>query len=87
MRRAIVATPVDGLGEILRDREDALLVPPRDSVSLANAIEELLLNPDKARQLAAVAQQHGRRFDIKQTVRNLEQLYDRLTQSNPARLP
>jgi glycosyltransferase involved in cell wall biosynthesis len=40
--KAIVATDVPGCREIVRDRLNGLLVPPRDSTALAAAIEELL---------------------------------------------
>ena len=40
--KAMVATDVPGCREIVRDRFNGLLVFPRDSVSLAAAIEELL---------------------------------------------
>jgi glycosyltransferase involved in cell wall biosynthesis len=40
--RAMVATDVPGCREIVRDRFNGLLVSPKDSVSLAAAIDELL---------------------------------------------
>ncbi|MDK2744673.1 MAG: glycosyltransferase family 4 protein [Nitrospira sp.] len=40
--RAIVATDMPGCRDIVRDRDNGLLVPPRNSGALALAIEELL---------------------------------------------
>ena len=40
--KAMVTTDVPGCREIVRDRFNGLLVPPRDSTALAAAIEELL---------------------------------------------
>lgn len=44
--KAIVATDVPGCREVVRDRFNGLLVPPKDSVALAVAIEELLINEE-----------------------------------------
>jgi len=48
--RALVATDVPGCREIARDGVNALLVPPRDALSLVGAIEKLALDaPLRAR--------------------------------------
>jgi glycosyltransferase involved in cell wall biosynthesis len=75
MGKAIVATNVGGLGEILKDNETAILVEPADGVLLANAIERLLKDPALAEKLAhngnRVAQQH----DISQVIDELQEIY------------
>jgi glycosyltransferase involved in cell wall biosynthesis len=48
----VVATPVGGIPENVRDGETGLLVPPRDPVALARAINELLDDPARAAELA-----------------------------------
>ena len=60
----VVATEVGGTPEIVRDRESALLVPPRNPVRLAEAIEEVLSDAELRRSLtthalAAIAQNHS----------------------------
>jgi glycosyltransferase involved in cell wall biosynthesis len=52
---AIVSTAVGGIPEILRDGQDALLVPARDSIALANAIESLLSDDRLRAQLGKAA--------------------------------
>ena len=42
----IVATDVGGNGESVRDRQEALLVPPREPEALAKAIRELASDPE-----------------------------------------
>ncbi|NGZ60056.1 MAG: glycosyltransferase family 1 protein [Nitrospira sp. LK265] len=44
--KAMVSTDVPGCREIVRDRFNGLLVPPKDSVALAAAIEELLIDQE-----------------------------------------
>jgi glycosyltransferase involved in cell wall biosynthesis len=73
-----VATPVDGLGEVLRDGENARLVPPRDGRALADAIAALLDDPSQARRLAACAQADSRRYDVQQTVERMQGIYEEL---------
>lgn len=44
--RPIVATDTPGCREIVRHGENGLLVPSRDPVALANALQRLLVNPE-----------------------------------------
>jgi glycosyltransferase involved in cell wall biosynthesis len=74
----IVSTAVDGLAEVLRQRENALLVPPRDAEALAAGILELVDHPALAAELGARAQQESRGYDVCTTVRELEAIYREL---------
>lgn len=44
--KAMVATSVDGTVEIVSDGENGILIPPKDSIRLADRIEYLLNNPE-----------------------------------------
>jgi glycosyltransferase involved in cell wall biosynthesis len=78
MRRPIVSTGVDGLGEVLRHGENALLVPPRDVEGLARSMLELLERPTLAAALSAQAGRDSCRFDARHTVEKLQELYEEL---------
>jgi glycosyltransferase involved in cell wall biosynthesis len=78
MSRPIVSTTVDGLGEVLRHGENALLVPPRDVEGLATGMLELLKQPELAAQIAAQAWTDSRRFDVQHTVNALQEVYEEL---------
>lgn len=78
MGRAIVSTNVDGLGEVLVNGKSALVVNPADSKQLAEGILRLLSDQGLAEKLRAGAVEQSRNFDISQTVRNLESLYEEL---------
>jgi glycosyltransferase involved in cell wall biosynthesis len=54
----VVATPVGSIGELVRDGETGLLVPPQDKDALAAAIARLLADPDLVERLGS----RGRRF-------------------------
>ena len=78
MELPIVATDVDGLGEVLTHDENALLVPPADPAALADALSEVLEEPDRRKRLAAQARVDSARFDIQRTVEELQDLYTEL---------
>lgn len=78
MGKAIVSTNVDGLGEVLVNGESALVVEPSNPDQLANGIQRVLSDPSLADQLRAGAIAQSKKFDISQTVRNLESLYEEL---------
>jgi glycosyltransferase involved in cell wall biosynthesis len=78
-RKAIVASRVGGIPTILEDGEEAVLVPPRDSVAFADAIARLLVDPAERQRLGASAQRRQReQFRFDQTISTLENLYETL---------
>jgi len=56
--RAVVATSVGGLPDLVRDGETGLLVPPGDRTALRAAIDRLLADPDLRHRLGAAARRH-----------------------------
>lgn len=55
--RALIATDVQGCRDVVLDRRTGLLVPPRDPVALAGAIETLAFEPALRQRFAAAARQ------------------------------
>jgi glycosyltransferase involved in cell wall biosynthesis len=53
--RPVIATRVGGVYQVVTDNETGLLVPPSDSVRLAERIAELLDNPKFAQRIGAAA--------------------------------
>jgi glycosyltransferase involved in cell wall biosynthesis/GT2 family glycosyltransferase len=49
--KAIVTARVGGIGEVLTDAQDALIVKPDDPKALASAIQRVIDNPEAARRL------------------------------------
>jgi glycosyltransferase involved in cell wall biosynthesis len=79
MQKPVVATEVGGVPEMIRHMETGILVPPRDSDSLREAITLLLHD----KQLAAKLAQNGRRlvekeFSTATMVAKTERLYQEL---------
>ncbi len=80
--RPIVATDVPGCREIVRDRENGLLVPPGDVWALVRAIRRLVSEPELRRKMGV----RGRKiaeteFDLERVVDQTLAVYDLLLPS------
>lgn len=83
----VVATDVGGVPDLIESGTHGLLVPRRDHVALANALEQLLRDPERRRAMGERARARRRsEFDIDVLVRRLEQLYVELL-AGRGRLP
>ncbi len=72
----VVATRVGGNTEIVADGITGFLVPPRDPVSLKQAICRVLQDPVLAARMASAGRQRIlRQFSVESTVRETETLY------------
>ncbi len=78
MGKPIVATDADGLLDILKDGQDAAIVPKRDATALAQKIIWMMYHPEERQRLSAGARATGQRYDIAAFVRKMERLYDLL---------
>ena len=77
--KAIVATRVGGVPDLIEDGQHGLLVEPSDPASLATAIESLLADPDLRRELGARAARRQRaEFTLEVTIERLQELYETL---------
>ena len=79
----VVASRVGGAGEILRDGQEALLVPPGDARALARGIEGLLGDAAKATRLTAAARARVEGFSILKMAEAHGALYEALISSGP----
>ena len=75
MGKPIVSTDADGLLDILTGDRDAVIVPKRNAVALAEKIVWMMDHPDERARLGAEARRTGQQFDIDAFVRKMERLY------------
>jgi colanic acid/amylovoran biosynthesis glycosyltransferase len=74
----VVASSVGGIPEYIINNETGLLVEQRNPRQIAEAIEELINNPRKARQLSNRARQLVEsEFDIKENMKKIELEYSK----------
>ena len=74
--KAIVSTAVDGCREVIEDGATGILVPPRDSATLALRLRELLTDPPRREALARSARSAAARYDIRRCVEAMQALYE-----------
>jgi glycosyltransferase involved in cell wall biosynthesis len=75
--RPVVATAIGGTDEAVVHEQSGLLVPPRDPVALASAIQRLRTDPGLARRLASAGRGRvEREFSSEITAGRVMQIYD-----------
>ncbi len=74
----IAATAVDGTAEAVRHGVNGLLTPPGDPPALADALLNLLDDPDLARQMGAAGLEMVNQFGAQKMVDDIEALYEAL---------
>ena len=83
MMKSIVATNIEGIMEILENGVSGLLVPPRDTEALAEAVIDLLKHQDKANQMGIAARRVvEERFGVETMVQKVKKVYEELAQLN-----
>jgi glycosyltransferase involved in cell wall biosynthesis len=86
MARAVVATTVGGVPEIVRDGETGVLVPPAAPAALAAAIRSLLDDPARAARLGAAGRTRAEsRFSLTAHVDGVERVYAEVLGGDAAR--
>ncbi len=78
----IVATNIAGVRGMLEDGANALLVPPRDSRALADAVERLAQSPELRARLASEGLRRVAEYDWNQLVQRVISLYSSILEGN-----
>jgi glycosyltransferase involved in cell wall biosynthesis len=73
--RAVIASRLGGIVDIIEDGESGLLVPPGDDVALAAAIQRLIEDPLTRERLGEAARVRARRFSAAAVLPRFEALY------------
>lgn len=73
----VVATPVGCAPSLIQPGRSGLIVPPRDAISLAAALRQMLDSPELRRRCAAAALQTVRAMTWTATARHTVAVYDR----------
>ncbi len=76
--KAVVSTAVDGCREVIQDKRNGLLVPPKDPDALAKALVTVIEDIPLRARLEKAAQISSKRYDINECMRLMQQIYDDL---------
>jgi glycosyltransferase involved in cell wall biosynthesis len=78
--KPVIATPVGGTAELVVDGETGMLVPPRDPVAVAAAIQTIIDDPKRARRLGLAGRDRAEReFSEKSMTTRVLEVYDAVT--------
>jgi glycosyltransferase involved in cell wall biosynthesis len=81
--KPVIATAAGGVLEIIDHEENGLLVPCKDSDTMAKAIVDVLSNPDKARKLGVKARNCVlNKFSIQAQINAIQQIYDSIIEGS-----
>jgi len=82
---AVVSSRLPGVGELIEERSNGLLVPPGDDAALAQALETLIRDPDLRGQMGLAGQARVRRaFDMTEGIDRLCQKFGIAPQADDA---
>jgi phosphatidylinositol alpha-mannosyltransferase len=72
----VVASRIAGYRDVVRSRQDGLLVPPGDAVELGEALRDLALDPDRRSCMARSARERAERFAWPQVTAEVMEVYE-----------
>ena len=78
MQRPVIASRVQGVPEVISEGEAGLLFPRQDAAALCEAIQSLLLQPEKAVQMGIEGRKRAMQFTLQQNVLQSETVYKEL---------
>jgi len=82
-RKPIVATCVGGIPEVVVNGKTGILVSPRDSLALAQAMERLLVNPKLAQEMGKASfERYEANYTVENMIKQHEILYQELIFKN-----
>ena len=73
--RAIVATEMGGVPDVVSDGREAVLVPAGDAAALASALDALLGDPERCRRLGAAARERAETLNEDEVCGRLDRIY------------
>ncbi|HZY26394.1 MAG TPA: glycosyltransferase family 4 protein [Bacteroidales bacterium] len=73
--KAIIATDVGGVSEIVRENENGILIEPGNLKQIEQAINNFLENSDMVKRFGEVSELHARKYLPDEVLKNLEEIY------------
>lgn len=81
--KPVIATAVGGIPEVIRNNEDGLLIPPKDSLAIADNLLTLIRNPEERRRIGFNARKRVLEdFTLERKMTKVEELYKEVIQEH-----
>lgn len=74
--RAVVASDVGGLRDVVQDGVTGLMVPPGDPGALAAALDSLLEDPGARRRMGEAGRLHARQFEVSAVASRIVEVFE-----------
>jgi glycosyltransferase involved in cell wall biosynthesis len=85
MQKPVVATDVNGVRELMVDRKNGIIVPPKEPVALAAAIANIIDNPDMLAEFGKAGYERVKsEFTMSAMTNNLEEYLEQKLQEKTA---
>lgn len=78
----IIATNTGGIPELIENKNNGILVDPKNHNKLAEAIINLVENPEKRKMLSLAAKDSSKKFSVEVTVKQNIEVYEKLLVEN-----
>lgn len=78
-KKPVITTDSEGPSQIATDNFDSLVIPKYNHIVLANAIEELINKPEKAKLLAKEGYETSKKYDIKKVAQKIDKALLKIT--------
>lgn len=85
--KAVIGTRIGGMVDLVKDGETGILVPPADAGALARAIERLMLDQDRLKQMGAAAGTRSWKYRASAVVGRIEEAYRELIDRRSVQTP
>jgi len=77
--KPVIATNVSGIPEIIVDHQTGILIPPKDSNAIVQAIFQMLENPKKMKMMGKMSRKRvEEEFNLKKQVNSFIELYEKM---------
>ena len=76
--KPVVASNVGGIPDLVQHEQTGFLVPPADEDALADAIAQLVKDPEKATKMGTMGRYHSHSFSLAAMIEKLDAIYDEL---------
>ena len=81
MGKPIIATNDAAVPELITNREEGILIEPKDPKLISVSVQDLLVNPEECVRMGIAARNRSRLFSIERMVADIEEIYLKISRN------